>query len=99
MALMFPDQIPDPHRSHAESRIFKRLRDQTPHDWYALHSVGLASHPDKPWAEIDFVLITESGVFCLEVKGGVIEHIGGKWSTNGKPLKESPYAQAGGGSA
>lgn len=99
MAKMFPPEIPDPDRSRAETRIFNKLKTETPDDWFAIHSVGLASHATKPWAEIDFVVIADSGVWCLEVKGGGIVHREGKWFTNEKPLKESPFAQAGGGSS
>jgi hypothetical protein len=96
---MYPAVIADDHGSRAERRIFNKLRDETPHSWTALHSVGLASHSTKPWAEIDFVVIADQGVFCLEVKGGEIEHREGDWYTNGKQLKQSPFAQAGGGSS
>lgn len=96
---MIPAEIPDPDRSHAESLVFRKIKTETPDDWVAIHSVGLANHSTKPWAEIDFVLITDLGVWCLEVKGGIVEHHGGQWSTNGKPLRESPFQQAGGGSA
>jgi hypothetical protein len=96
---MFPAAITDDHGSRAERRIFAKLRDETPDSWTALHSVGLANHSTKPWAEIDFVVVAPEGVFCLEVKGGEIEHRQGEWFTNGKRLKQSPFAQAGGGSS
>jgi hypothetical protein len=99
MARMYPSTIADDHGSHAERRIFAKLRDQTPPGWLVVHSVGLASHSTKPWAEIDFVVVGEDGVFCLEVKGGEIEHREGSWYTNQKRLKESPFAQAGGASS
>src|SRR3954452_9720856 len=96
---MYPATIADDHGSRAERRIFTKLRDATGPGWSALHSVGLANHTSKPWAEIDFVVVGEGGVFCLEVKGGEIEHRDGDWFTNGNRLKQSPFAQAGGGSA
>src|SRR5262245_16693337 len=99
MAKMYPAAVVDDHGSHAERIVFAKLRDETPPDWRAIHSVGLAHHSDKPWAEVDFVVVTDAGVFCLEVKGGHIEHRRGDWFTNGKPLKESPFAQAGGSAA
>jgi Nuclease-related domain/UvrD-like helicase C-terminal domain/AAA domain len=99
VARMYPPVIADDHGSHAERRIFNKLRDETPNSWTALHSVGLASHSTKPWAEIDFVVVADQGVFCLEVKGGEIEHREGDWYTNGNRLKQSPFAQAGGGSS
>ena len=51
--------------------MFEAIRDCEGTDgWYCLHSVGIARHERKRYAECDFVLITDSGVFCLEVKGG-----------------------------
>jgi hypothetical protein len=99
MARMYPAVIADDHGSRAERRIFAKLRDETPDGWTVLHSVGLASHATKPWAEIDFVVVADRGVFCLEVKGGEIEHREGDWYTNGNRLKQSPFAQAGGGAS
>lgn len=99
MARMYPAVIADDHGSRAERRIFTKLRDETPDGWTALHSVGLANHATKPWAEIDFVVVADQGVFCLEVKGGEIEHREGNWYTNGNLLKQSPFAQAGGGAS
>jgi hypothetical protein len=96
---MYPAAIADDHGSRAERRIFAKLRDETPDSWTALHSVGLANHSAKPWAEIDFVVVASEGEFCLEVKGGEIEHRRGQWFTNGQPLKQSPFAQAGGGAS
>jgi hypothetical protein len=48
---MYPAAIADDHGSRAERRIFAKLRDETPDSWTALHSVGLANHSAKPWAE------------------------------------------------
>src|SRR5690606_15368426 len=79
--------------------VYRKLRDETPADWIAVHSVGLASHDRKPWAEIDFVVVGPFGVICLEVKGGRVTASDGVWRTNGVELKESPFAQAGTGAA
>jgi len=99
MAHMIPATWTDRNVSHAEGIVYRRLRDQTPDDWYACHSVGLTSHAHKPWAEIDFVVVGPFGVMCLEVKGGRITVEDGNWTTNGIALKESPFQQAGGGAA
>ena len=42
-------------------------------NYIALHSVGLSEHSTKPYSEADFVLITDFGIFCLEVKGGEVK--------------------------
>ncbi len=99
MAKMVPSEWEDRNGSDAERLVYRKLRDETPGDWFAVHSVGLTSHAHKPWAEIDFVVVGPFGVLCLEVKGGHITVREGKWATNGSPLKESPFRQAGTGAA
>src|SRR3954468_22967166 len=99
MARMVPAVWEDRNGSRAEGIVYERLRDETPDDWFAVHSVGLTSHDRKPWAELDFVVVGPFGVLCLEVKGGRITVEEGHWFTNGAPLKESPFRQAGSGSA
>jgi Nuclease-related domain/AAA domain len=94
--------------SAAEVLVFERIRDELPGHWIALHSVGLTIHQAKPWAEIDFVLIGPPGVFCLEVKGGIVSREGGVWYTTpqhgvnagkAQALKESPFEQVSSASA
>jgi hypothetical protein len=96
---MYPPTIADDHGSRAERTVFRKLRDETPGTWVALHSVGLVNHATKPWAEVDFVILTDAGVMCLEVKGGTIAHRDGDWYQNDNRLKQSPFAQAGGGAS
>jgi hypothetical protein len=96
MARMLPATLEDDHGSQAERRIFAALRDETPSSWRVVHSVGLAGHREKRWAEIDFVVVCEHGLFCLEVKGGVVERRAGEWFSNGHRLTESPFSQVGG---
>src|SRR3712207_1206794 len=96
---MFPERWDDRNHSHAEGLVYRKLRDETPDDWVAVHSVGLTSHERKPWAEIDFVVVGPFGVLCLEVKGGRITVADGRWTTNGSPLRESPFSQVGGAAA
>src|SRR3954468_5691767 len=101
MAYMIPAQLSQLTESNAEKALFRRFKDDLPdEDWIVLHSLGLTTHKRKPWAEIDFVLIGPPGVFCIEVKGGVIARTNGVWTTTTqsgkcKELKESPFAQVG----
>jgi hypothetical protein len=44
-----------------------------------LHSLALAEHRRQRAGEIDFILITPLGVFCLEVKGGIVRRENGVW--------------------
>jgi hypothetical protein len=105
---MLPRDVSPDTSSAAERALFHRLRDELSNDWTVLHSVGMAIHQTKPWAEVDFVLIGPPGAFCLEVKGGLVSRENGIWYTTpqhgpnaGKrsPLKESPFEQVGSASA
>ena len=99
MTRMLPPTIHSSVQSRAERRIYEVIRDAPNTDhWICLHSLGLAHHERKRRAEIDFVLLTQHGVFVLEVKGGKISRRNGIWYTEGRngehPLHESPFDQA-----
>jgi hypothetical protein len=100
MARMFPAKFPDEWKSEAEHDVFEMLRDDLSHEWICLHSVGLAKHERKVWAEIDFVVIGPPGVFCLEVKGGFVGREAGVWifrNRHGREnrKREGPFEQVG----
>lgn len=99
MARMLPRDCPGDTPSVAERRLFKRMEADLSDAWTVMHSVGIARHHRKPWAEADFVLIGPGGVFVLEVKGGAVRRVGREWTTNGQPLRESPIEQAAGAAA
>ena len=95
---MLPSEIAKDANS-GEARIFEAIRDSKNSDgWYCLHSVGIARHKRKQYAECDFVLITDAGVFCLEVKGGEVTRKDGTWVIGwpGKSYnsKEGPFKQS-----
>ena len=101
---MIPVQPGPATKSSAEVRLFNRIRDELGNDWTVLHSVGLAGHATKRWAEADFVLIGPQGVYCIEVKGGRVAREGGAWQFTNRADQvnektEGPFAQAGGGEA
>lgn len=103
MARMYPPE-PFNNGSNAEEDLFRLMRSDLSDEWIVLHSLGLADHPRKPWAEIDFVLIGPPGVFCLEVKGGRVGRENGWWHftnrnnvTNSK--REGPFEQVGSAAA
>jgi hypothetical protein len=104
VAQMYPPQPLGKTESNAERRLFDLIRDELPAEWAALHSLGLAHHPRKSWAEIDFVLIGPPGVFCLEVKGGRIRRDGGLWQFVDRndgvgEKREGPFEQVGSASS
>lgn len=80
--------------------MFERLRTQLDNSWTVLHSLGLARHPRKPRAEIDFVAVGAAGVFCFEVKGGRVRRENGVWFFKDRFNRESsktegPWDQVG----
>jgi Nuclease-related domain len=86
---MIPDSPVDTD-SNAERRLFDRLRDETPNEIVAFHSVawqlpGEKGRPEQ--GESDFVLAhPDFGVLTLEVKGGTIRYDAqaGRWYSTGK---------------
>lgn len=87
-----PGQLLKRPSSEAEVAIFD-LFERVNLRGVCLHSLNVSGHDWKPWAEIDFLLITPFGLMGLEVKGGVIRRLDGCWYTNREQLKESPYDQ------
>lgn len=100
MAQMIPATIHPSVKSSAERRIFELLRDAPGTDgWVCLHSLGLARHDTKRRGEIDFLLLTNRGVFTIEVKGGRVARVGGVWIFTNRygqqtSKVESPFDQA-----
>ena len=96
MAVLIPDVPKDCPNS--ERYVYKRLGRELPDPWIVLHSLGLAGHETKIWGEADIVILSEQGVFALEVKGGTVECVNGVWSFSGDfktfTKRESPWAQA-----
>lgn len=85
----------------SEQKIFRLLRDDpTTSDWTVLHSLNLRQTGKLPYGEIDFVvLIPAGGIICLEVKGGRVSCVDGRWTSTDASdrvhsLKRSPFKQA-----
>lgn len=101
MARMLPAQFDSSSASAAERKLFELLQhDPDTRDWVVLHSLGLSRRGRKPYGEIDFVvLVPGHGVLCLEVKGGRVACLSGRWETTsgvGKThvMNRSPFLQA-----
>ena len=96
MAVLIPDVPGDCPNS--ERFLYERLGRELPDAWIVLHSLGLGSHESKIWGEADIVILSEQGVFALEVKGGAVECVDGIWRYSGDfpsfTKRESPWAQA-----
>lgn len=99
MAIMIPDSVREGTVSLAEKRLFARFRRELPDNIYVLHSLGLTNHKNKLWGECDFVIVSPTGVFVIEVKGGGVACQSGVWiytRHNGAETKkpEGPFEQA-----
>lgn len=92
MSKVFPGKYVG--KKGAEERIFHKLRSLHSDNWCFIHSVDIARHSEKVSGEIDFVAISRSAIFTLEVKGGRISRASGAWTANGKQMEESPIKQA-----
>lgn len=99
MARMIPATISPEIKSPAEREIFRWLSELEWENCVVLHSLGMAEHVDKIFGEIDFVIIADEGVLCIEVKGGVVRREDGLWKFINRYGKvstkhEGPYEQA-----
>ncbi|WP_246202624.1 nuclease-related domain-containing DEAD/DEAH box helicase [Virgibacillus doumboii] len=96
---MIPPYFHTEIKSNAERKIFKIIENELGNNWTCLHSLGLAQHDKKVEGEIDFLLIGESGIFCLEVKGGRVKREDGVWKFINRygvenTKYEGPFSQA-----
>jgi hypothetical protein len=86
--------------SDAERRVARLLvRVDGGQEAGAFHSVKLRSHPHKQQAEADFVVLWKGVAIVVEVKGGGVRCVEGKWWTVDRRqewnrLHESPMDQA-----
>ena len=99
MARMIPATISPEVKSQAERDIFEWLSELEWGNCIVLHSLGMAEHVDKIFGEIDFVIISDEGVLCVEVKGGVVRRSAGVWEFINRygrvqEKQEGPYEQA-----
>ena len=96
MAVLIPD-VPK-GCPNSERHVYERLGRELPDPWIVLHSLGLAGHKSKVWGEADIVILSEQGIFALEVKGGRVSCVDGVWRYSGDfrsfTKRESPWAQA-----
>lgn len=92
--------------SQAEQLVFRQLKQSfnNQESYVAMHSVLLTNHPNKRFAEIDFLLCTNIGLFVLEVKGGQVSCQSGIWhyqdkngnrNTGGSPFRQADGAMQG----
>lgn len=99
MVKLIPDVLAPEIKSPAEKRLFIEFRDhRTNKNYVVLHSLGIAEHTNNIFGEIDFVILCNEGVLCLEVKGGQVSRRGGVWEFTNRYGKisrknEGPFQQ------
>lgn len=98
MVTFIPPYCGEEIKSNAEKKMFNKLKDLKMENTYVLHSLGLPKHQTKVYGEIDFVVVCDRGVACLEIKGGRVECRNGRWYFKDRygverRKREGPFAQ------
>ncbi|MEC8101359.1 MAG: NERD domain-containing protein, partial [Planctomycetota bacterium] len=90
---MIPEHVHEfPGDSAAEKKVFDLFKNSSL-PGTVLHSFNLSKHRYKKWAEIDFLCVLPFGMMGIEVKGGKVSRLEGKWFTYHNQLNESPFDQ------
>ena len=98
MTTFIPPYMGEEIKSNAEKKMYDVLQKLNMKNAYVLHSLGLPKHQSKIYGEIDFVVVCDRGVACLEIKGGRVECRDGKWFFKDRygverEKPEGPFAQ------
>ncbi|MCD8052838.1 MAG: NERD domain-containing protein [Lachnospiraceae bacterium] len=98
MVTFIPPYIGEEIKSSAEKKMFDILGNLDMKHAYVLHSLGLPKHHTKIYGEIDFVVVCDRGIACLEIKGGRVDCRGGIWYFTDRygverEKSEGPFAQ------
>ena len=98
MTTFIPPYMGEEIKSNAEKKMYDVLQKLNMKNVYVLHSLGLPKHQSKIYGEIDFVVVCDRGVACLEIKGGRVECREGKWFFKDRygverEKPEGPFAQ------
>ena len=101
MPTFIPPYLGEEIKSNAEKKMYDVLQQLNMKNAYVLHSLGLPKHQSKIYGEIDFVVVCERGIACLEIKGGRVECREGKWLFTDRygverEKPEGPFAQVSG---
>ena len=91
---MYPRHRLPGHAPESEGKVYSRLAEALPPNWYAWHSIKMRTDQGG-LVEGDFLIADPAGgVLVLEVKGGVVSKQDGTWIQNGRPMKHDPMRQA-----
>jgi len=91
-AQLFPSDFDITELPASEKRALEILIPALEDDWIVVPKVDICK--DGHDYEIDFLLISPLyGVFCFEVKGGVVSMADGRWLAYGQPMRDDPVDQ------
>lgn len=98
MVTFIPPYLGEEIKSNAEKKMYEVLQHLDMKNAYVLHSLGLPKHQSKIYGEVDFVVVCDRGLACLEIKGGRVECRDGKWYFTDRygverEKPEGPFAQ------
>lgn len=98
MVTFIPPYMGEEIKSNAERKMYDVLQELNLKNACVIHSLGLPRHRSKIYGEIDFVVVCERGVACLEIKGGRVECRDGQWTFidrygTERVKPEGPFAQ------
>ncbi len=98
MIQFIPPYCGEEIKSNAEKKMFDVLQKLQCKNGVVLHSLGLPKHQSKIYGEIDFVVVCDRGVACLEIKGGRVACREGRWFFTDRygverEKSEGPFAQ------
>lgn len=79
MLTFIPPYLGDEVKSNAERKVFDALHALNLKNAVIIHSLGLPRHEHKIYSELDFIIVCEYGVACLEIKGGRVSCFNGVW--------------------
>ena len=98
MARFIPDYIEGKSDGHPEWAFFKRLKEELPDDFIVIPGLELPVRRDHVESEVDLVLLHPRGRLVIEIKGGKLRRIDGKWERWKKeawvPERRSPFYQS-----
>lgn len=86
---LWPCETPRQTKSEAERRVYNALKTSLPEGWYAWHSLKLRTKMKGEFSEADFIIADPNrpSILVLEVKGGQMEQLDGRWYQNSISLK------------
>ena len=100
MGMIFPPYINSNLKLFGEERVFLLLKNiDFPKDYFIFHSLNILDHISKKEGEVDFLILSPSGILIVEVKGAkkiIVNNGFWKYSTDKFEYEsaESPFQQA-----